>query len=77
MPAYDFKCVDCATVFEVRRSLSDDSPVSCPSCGGSTKQVFHPVGVHFKGSGFFNTDSRPAPAPEPASCPAADSGCGG
>lgn len=77
MPAYDFKCLSCSTVFEVRRSLSDDSAVQCPECGGDTKQVFHPVGVHFKGTGFFNTDSRPASSPEPAPCPVADSGCGG
>jgi putative FmdB family regulatory protein len=78
MPAYDFRCVDCATVCEVTRPARDDSPVSCPACGGATKQVFHPVGVHFKGSGFHNTDNRkaePAVTAETPSCP--DGGCAG
>jgi putative FmdB family regulatory protein len=79
MPAYDFRCVSCSRVCEVTRGARDDSPVRCPACGGETKQVFHPVGVHFKGSGFHNTDNRkaePAPATEgeAASCPAADAG---
>jgi putative FmdB family regulatory protein len=80
MPAYDFRCTVCSNVSEVRRPASDDSPVPCPVCGGATKQVFHPVGVHFKGSGFHNTDNRkPEPASEaPASCPAAEGGsCAG
>jgi len=78
MPAYDFRCIECATVCEITRPGSDDSPVPCPSCGGATKQVFHPVGVHFKGSGFHNTDYRPKPAAEAApACPSASAGCGG
>lgn len=90
MPAYDFRCVECSHVCEITRPGRDDSPVPCPVCGGATKQVWHPVGVHFKGSGFYNTDSRPAasaegdaspseggspPAPAPASeCPASTGG---
>jgi len=80
MPAYDFRCTECSTVVEITRPARDDSPVSCPACGGTTKQVFHPVGVHFKGSGFHNTDNRKAPAAEPEaapSCPAAGGGCAG
>jgi len=80
MPAYDFRCTSCAHVCEVTRPGSDDSPVPCPMCGGVTKQVFHPVGVHFKGSGFHNTDNRKPAAPEsaPATCPASDGGgCAG
>jgi putative FmdB family regulatory protein len=86
MPAYDFRCTTCSTVFEVTRPGSDDSPLACPECGGATKQVFHPVGVHFKGSGFHNTDypkassatsaATAAPAEAP-SCPAAGGGCAG
>ena len=86
MPAYDFKCCDCDTVFEVTRSIGDTSDVPCPECEGESKRVFSPVGVVFKGSGFHSTDYRSssgeaAPA-EPckkkdesssacASCPAA------
>jgi putative FmdB family regulatory protein len=82
MPAYDFRCAKCSRVTEVTRPASDDSPVACPACGGQTKRVFHPVGVHFKGSGFHNTDNRKAApetdAPAPPACPAAGgSGCAG
>lgn len=78
MPAYDFKCRTCSRVFEVSRSSSDDSPVACPDCGGATKRVFSAVGVHFRGSGFHNTDYRPKPAeapPAPACGAASSSGC--
>ena len=76
MPAYDFKCKDCSAVVEVVRPASDDSPVTCPECGGETRRVFTPVGVHFKGSGFHNTDYRkPEPKKESApSCDASGSG---
>ena len=80
MPAYDFRCTRCSTVFEVTRSGSDDSPLSCPECGGATKRVFTPVGVHFKGAGFYNTDSRNPPVSAPAAapaCPSAGGGCAG
>lgn len=78
MPSYDFRCVKCSTVREVTRSARDDSPVTCEECGGETKQVFHPVGVHFKGSGFHNTDNRrPETKPTDApACPAAGDGGG-
>jgi putative FmdB family regulatory protein len=75
MPAYDYKCKVCSEVFEIVRKSSDDAAVPCPACGGETKQVFHPVGVHFKGSGFHNTDYRkkePA-ATESTPCEAAGS----
>jgi putative FmdB family regulatory protein len=79
MPAYDFKCTACSKVFEVTRPSSDDSPVACPECSSPTKRVFSAVGVHFKGSGFYKTDSRKqpkdeTPAPAPAACPSAAPG---
>jgi putative FmdB family regulatory protein len=73
MPAYDFKCTRCSTVFEITRPSADDSPVACPECGAETKRVFSPVGVHFKGSGFHNTDYRPKPKEDAAPCEAAGS----
>jgi putative FmdB family regulatory protein len=82
MPAYDFKCRGCSRVFEVSRPASDDTAVPCPDCGGDTKRVFSAVGVHFRGTGFHNTDYRPKPkddaAPAPT-CEAAGSsgGCAG
>jgi putative FmdB family regulatory protein len=61
MPTYDYKCPACDEVFEIKRSLSDETPVTCPICHGETRRVFTPVGVHFKGSGFYNTDNRDKP----------------
>jgi putative FmdB family regulatory protein len=74
MPAYDFKCTKCGDVVEVTRPASDDSAVACPECGGSTRRVFGPVGVHFKGAGFHATDykKKGASTEETPSC--ADSG---
>jgi len=75
MPAYDYKCTACSKVFEIVRPPRADAAVPCPTCGAATKQVFHAVGVHFKGSGFHNTDYRkkePAAA-ESAPCEAAGS----
>ena len=56
MPAYDFKCTACDQVFEITRRSGESSPVTCPACESAAKRVFTPVGVHFKGSGFYNTD---------------------
>lgn len=76
MPAYDFRCTECAETFEVTRSMSERGDETCPKCGAAATKVFTPVGVAFKGSGFHNTDYRPKPAAE--SCPAASgSGCEG
>jgi putative FmdB family regulatory protein len=79
MPAYDFRCTSCSAITEVRRPSTDSTDVVCPICGGPTKQVFHPVGVHFKGSGFHNTDNRKPSKEESApSCPSAGGeGCAG
>ena len=62
MPAYDYKCKACDEVFEINRSHSDETLVTCPTCKGDTRRVFTPVGVVFKGSGFYNTDYKNKPA---------------
>ncbi len=64
MPAYDYRCITCDATFEVIRPAGDTRSPACPQCGGSSKRVFTPVGVVFKGSGFHNTDYRPAPQAE-------------
>ena len=87
MPKYDFRCTECADVFEVTRSMGQATDECCPTCGATATKVFSPVGVAFKGTGFHNTDYKPrpkdesaAPCPAPgessacASCPAATSG---
>jgi len=67
MPAYDYKCPSCDSIFEVTRGFGDTSSVCCPSCEVEAKRVYSPVGIHFKGTGFHNTDYRKKgaiPAPQ-------------
>jgi putative FmdB family regulatory protein len=55
MPFYEYRC-DKGHTFEVMQRMSDDPVQECESCGRPVQRVFHPVAVHFKGSGFYNTD---------------------
>jgi putative FmdB family regulatory protein len=55
MPIYEYRCEQGHT-FEVMQRMSDDPVESCETCEASVSRVFHPVAVHFKGSGFYNTD---------------------
>ena len=55
MPIYEYRCEQGHT-FEVMQRMSDDPVVSCQTCEAPVERVFHPVAVHFKGSGFYNTD---------------------
>ena len=55
MPIYEYRCLNGHT-FEVIQSMSDDPVASCEVCGAPVERVFHPVAVHFKGSGFYSTD---------------------
>ncbi len=58
MPIYEYECSRCAHRFEVRRSFSESSPVSCPQCDCDAQRIFSPVPIIFKGSGFYVTDNR-------------------
>jgi putative FmdB family regulatory protein len=55
MPIYEYKCGN-DHVFEVMQRMTDDPVTGCEVCGAPVERVFHPVAVHFKGSGFYNTD---------------------
>jgi putative FmdB family regulatory protein len=55
MPIYEYRCINGHT-FEVIQSMSDDPVETCEVCGAPVERVFHPVAVHFKGSGFYSTD---------------------
>jgi putative FmdB family regulatory protein len=55
MPVYEYKC-EKGHQFEVLQKMSDDPVTECEVCGKPVQRVFHPVAVHFKGSGFYNTD---------------------
>ena len=62
MPTYQYACTTCGEQVEAVQRF-DDEPLSvCPACGGSLRKVFSPVGIVFKGSGFYRTDSRKAAA---------------
>jgi putative FmdB family regulatory protein len=55
MPLYEYRCEEGHT-FEVMQKMADDPVQSCEVCAAPVQRVFHPVAVHFKGSGFYNTD---------------------
>jgi putative FmdB family regulatory protein len=66
LPIYEYRCKNGHT-FEVMQSMSDDPIAKCQVCGASVERVFHPVAVHFKGSGFYTTDygrNRSAASPD-------------
>ncbi|UER55134.1 FmdB family transcriptional regulator [Kineosporiaceae bacterium SCSIO 59966] len=58
MPTYAYACTDCEHRFEVRQSFSDPALTECPECAGTVRKLFNTVGIVFKGSGFYATDSR-------------------
>ncbi len=58
MPIYEYECTCCSSRFELKQSFSENTPVSCPRCGGNTQRIFSPVPIIFKGAGFYSTDSR-------------------
>jgi putative FmdB family regulatory protein len=55
VPIYEYRCSNGHT-FEVIQRMSDEPVAECEVCGAPVERVFHPVAVHFKGSGFYNTD---------------------
>lgn len=63
MPTYSYRCRDCDAAFDVQQSFDEDSLTVCPQCEGSLRKLFNTVGVVFKGSGFYKTDSRSASKP--------------
>ena len=58
MPTYTYTCTTCNDVIEKRQSFSDAPLTTCEQCGGSLRKIIHPVGIVFKGSGWYITDSR-------------------
>jgi putative FmdB family regulatory protein len=62
MPTYEYACTECGDRTEVVQSISDAPLTTCTVCGGPLRKVFSPVGIVFKGSGFYRTDSRGKPA---------------
>jgi putative FmdB family regulatory protein len=62
MPTYEYACTECGDRTEVVQSFADAPPTTCTVCGGPLRKVFSPVGIVFKGSGFYRTDSRGKPS---------------
>jgi putative FmdB family regulatory protein len=58
VPTYEYVCRSCGEHLEVVQSFYDDPLASCPACGGELRKVFGSIGIVFKGSGFYKTDSR-------------------
>ena len=58
MPTYEYLCNKCEHAFEVVQSFTDPAIEQCPKCQGGVRKVYNKVGVVFKGSGFYKTDSR-------------------
>src|SRR4051794_36675272 len=58
MPTYEYRCKECSEQLEVVQAFTDDPLTECPACGGPLRKVFGNIGITFKGSGFYKTDSR-------------------
>jgi putative FmdB family regulatory protein len=58
VPTYQYRCTECGEDLEVVQKFSDEPLTVCPACQGALRKVFSPVGIVFKGSGFYRTDSR-------------------
>lgn len=69
MPTYEYRCADCGEHLEVVQSFRDEALTECPRCGGSLRKVFGSVGIVFKGSGFYKTDSRSTSKAKSSSSP--------
>ncbi len=76
MPTYQYACTACGEQLEAVQSFSDPALTECPQCGGALRKVFSAVGVVFKGSGFYKTDSR-AKTKSDSSSGGGDGGGGG
>ena len=58
MPIYEYECGLCRSRFEKRQKYDEAPEAACPKCEGTSRRVFHPTSIIFKGSGFYITDSR-------------------
>jgi putative FmdB family regulatory protein len=63
VPTYQYACTSCGEQTEAVQRFTDDPLTVCPACGGTLRKVFSPVGIVFKGSGFYRTDSRNGSVP--------------
>ena len=74
MPTYQYTCTECGEQVEAVQKFSDEPLSVCTNCGGRLRKVFSPVGIVFKGSGFYRTDSRNGSSSAPAAKAKEDGG---
>ena len=67
MPTYGYECLSCDNQFEIFQSIKDDALTACGECGGTLRKKIYPVGISFKGSGFYVNDYAPKPGGSGAS----------
>ncbi|OBJ53020.1 FmdB family zinc ribbon protein [Mycobacterium sp. 1423905.2] len=67
MPTYSYQCTECGNRFDIVQAFTDDALTTCEKCSGRLRKLFNSVGVVFKGSGFYRTDSREAAKKEKTS----------
>ena len=72
MPTYEYACTSCGKHLEVVQSMKDAPLTECAECGGPLRKVFSPIGIVFKGSGFYKTDSRSSNGSKSAASPGKD-----
>ncbi|OMC15796.1 MULTISPECIES: FmdB family zinc ribbon protein [unclassified Mycobacterium] len=60
MPTYSYECTECGNRFDIVQAFTDDALTTCEKCSGRLRKLFNSVGIVFKGSGFYRTDSREA-----------------
>jgi putative FmdB family regulatory protein len=77
VPTYQYACTECGDRSEVVQRFSDDPLTVCSSCGGKLRKIFSPVGIVFKGSGFYRTDSRNGTSSVPAAKESSANGSNG
>ena len=58
MPTYGYRCASCGHQFEIQQKMSDEPLKTCPNCKGKLSKILYPVGISFKGSGFYTTDYK-------------------
>ncbi|MGO9694918.1 MAG: FmdB family zinc ribbon protein [Mycobacterium sp.] len=58
MPTYSYECTECGNRFDMVQAFTDDALTTCEECSGRLRKLFNSVGIVFKGSGFYRTDSR-------------------
>jgi putative FmdB family regulatory protein len=58
MPTYGYRCSNCGHEFEIRQKITDQPLKVCPECQGKLAKILYPVGISFKGSGFYSTDYK-------------------